>query len=202
MSTTSSSVRDELRRYQTRLREELWHAALVAAEDAQRELRELDDRISARLTEELDALRELRDLRDETVRIRREAEAVTARLAHKAQKASEEAVAHVKDFPVRIAEEVEQQVRDAFERQERGVMKRLAEKLNQHELEQCEAMSEIAQNMTTVMKSLVATMVREEVREEMKRVARITLPACVAAEVSRQLSTSRGSTSTSSPHSG
>lgn len=207
MAVDVEAAARDLRRYQMRLREELWQAALVAAQDAHQELRELRAETSIQLSEGLGELRQLRELRaelsEEARRIQRDAETM-ARLAERAQQASKAVAADAArvraacaDFPVQIAKEVEEQVRGAFERQERGIMKQLADKLNQHELEQCEAMGEISQHMTTVMKSLVATMVREEVREEMRRVARSTLPACVAAEVALRLRET--STSTSSP---
>lgn len=208
---TAVAMQEALREFQLKLREKMWHAACAWGHDAYREIRATHAECEEKLTAQREAharesraelvqLCEMRSALAETASQVENDARLVAELALKMQKTSEDvskdaaAVRKVEErmrdtqrtlqeFPLQISSEVKEQVRGAFEKQERGIMKELAQKLHEFELQQCEHISGIATDMTTVATRVVETMARDE----MRRVARGTLPQCIAAEVARQL---------------
>ncbi len=211
---TAVAMAEALHEYQLKLRDKMWHAACAWTEDAKREVHAAHAECEGKLTAlrdsyaresraqslQLSEMRELWDALQQTASQVQNDARLVAELALKMQKTSEDvskdaaAVRKVEErmretqrtlqeFPLQISSEVKEQVRGAFEKQERGIMKELAQKLHEFELQQCEHISGIATDMTTVSTRVVETMARDE----MRRVARGTLPQCIAAEVARQL---------------
>ncbi len=204
----SAVVAKSLHEYHLRLRESLWQASLVAAEDMRNELRAVRDEFAREMAalresharEAHGVLAELKGALAETAsQVEKDARLVTD-LAMKMQMMSDDVSKEavevrkvsqrmkdvqraLKEFPLQVSAEVDEQVRGAFEKQERGLMNEIAQKLRHYELVQVETMGNMASDMTTATTKVVEVMTRDE----MRRVATCTLPRCIAAEVTRQL---------------
>jgi hypothetical protein len=126
------------------------------------------------------------DLRHDVALLRREMEDLRRDLRRDMEGAFREATDRA------LLQLIREQVHGAFEREERKVMKLLAEKLNEWTLSQEDAMSTVASEVTDMVMALVDKMAAQTAEDVVRSSLKQTLPACVRAEVARALRADTG----------